>query len=93
MSSPIGILKRSPDLDDYHFCCPVCGIIGATYDGPYYPNETDKCADRLCIDCWMDVYASCDHRCPICTQDVSEWIRAYYPIYRPSQCGEDSDSD
>ena len=53
--------------------CPVCFQKPEIWDGPMNSDTPTRCTHWACIDCWAQIAAR-DKRCPICRDDLSEWI-------------------
>jgi hypothetical protein len=53
--------------------CAVCMEEEVTWDGPMDSHIATRCVHLLCVDCW-DVIAAADRRCPLCRDDLSEWM-------------------
>ncbi len=57
--------------------CPICfespigGAFGKKWDGPIMGDEPTRCTHLLCNRCWD---ALPEMLCPICRDDVSEWM-------------------
>jgi hypothetical protein len=53
--------------------CAVCLEEEVTWDGPMDSDIATRCVHLLCVDCW-DGVAAADRRCPLCRDDLSEWL-------------------
>ena len=54
--------------------CPVCHERPGIWDGPMNSDVPTRCTHWACVHCWAKI-AERDKRCPICREDLSEWIR------------------
>ena len=53
--------------------CPVCLERPDIWDGPMNSDVPTRCTHWACVDCW-DQITDRDQRCPICRDDLSEWL-------------------
>ena len=63
--------------------CPVCfekfsRENWVLKDGPSNSDFETECCHWLCVDCWTNIYEHGNHQCPICREDVSEWLTQHY---------------
>ena len=70
--------------------CSICfeefsGDKMVLQDGPLNSDIPTDCCHWLCSHCWDQIYDNGYLRCPICLEDVSEWLM--------DRCEYDSDSE
>jgi hypothetical protein len=53
--------------------CPVCQETPDIWDGPMNSDVPTRCTHWACVICWDQITAR-DRRCPICRDDLSEWL-------------------
>ena len=53
--------------------CPVCHEKPDIWTGPMNSDVPTRCTHWACVGCW-DQIADRDQRCPICRDDLSEWL-------------------
>ena len=54
--------------------CPVCHRRPDIWDGPMNSHVATRCTHWACVYCWERI-AQRDMRCPVCGDDLSEWLR------------------
>lgn len=60
--------------------CLSCGDEKILLDGPSNSDVETNCTCFLCVRCWQEVFDSGDFTCPVCSEDVSEWLESHYPL-------------
>lgn len=82
------LLTATPQrLNDWD-TCPVCYLERhecIPIDGPANSDILTKCPHYLCVSCWRAICKTQKAECPLCREDVSEWLYSHY--------GYDDDSD
>ena len=53
--------------------CPVCHEKPDIWDGPMNSDVATRCTHWACVFCWERI-AQRDKRCPVCRDDLSEWL-------------------
>ncbi|MFX4226562.1 MAG: hypothetical protein ACFHHU_01310 [Porticoccaceae bacterium] len=56
--------------------CPVCLARPDIWDSPMNSDFSTRCTHWVCIDCWAEISRR-DRQCPICRDDLSEWLENY----------------
>jgi len=56
-------------------CC-VCHEKPDIWDGPMNSDVPTRCTHWACVCCWQRI-AGRDKRCPICREDLTEWIHCH----------------
>ena len=69
-------------------CC-VCHEKPDIWDGPMNSEVPTRCTHWACVCCWQRI-AGRDRRCPICREDLSEWIHRHDDKEDESDDSDDS---
>ena len=56
--------------------CPTCHAEPESWDGPLNSDVPTRCTHWACVACWRQIAAR-DKRCPICRDNLTEWIRRH----------------
>jgi hypothetical protein len=81
--------------DDWD-ACPVCFLDMqecAPIDGPTNSDIATKCMHYLCVSCWQTLYITRNARCPLCREDVSEWLYTHYETEDEDEDGDGDDDE
>ncbi len=68
--------------------CPVCHEKPDIWDGPMNSDVPTRCTHWACVICWERI-ARRDKRCPICRDDLTDWLWRY----QEDEDEEDEDED
>ena len=70
------------------------------YDGPSNSDIPTKCMHYFCIYCWEEMYRLNITNCPLCREDVTDWLETLISSdddsedeYREDQNSEDENDE
>ena len=73
--------------------CPICYEENTINDGPMNSDFITDCTHFLCVQCWQEIYKQGNgyvYSCPLCREDISEWIIQMYDDYADDSTNEES---
>ena len=72
--------------------CPVCLEKPDIWDGPMNSDIDTRCTHWACVHCWERI-AQHDKRCPVCRDDLTDWLARFSESEMSEEEEDDMDTD
>jgi hypothetical protein len=87
----------SSDKDECPICLQTFEETRTSFDGPCNSDIPTNCTHYLCICCWEEIFERscncCGVKCPLCREDITEWLFSHYPLDYDSESDSDDDCE